>query len=204
MYGFVRTEVLAKRSELVRGALDLAREIHADEWREVPENAPFVDHLLTVAELLAAKDGRETMVAAGLLHDALEYTDLELDYIRERFGVDVAAIVFALTEDLEIEDSEERREDMRQRVSDAGPDAQRVFAADKIANVMALRGAYADDGENVSNAIPIHLDFQIVIWEYDMEMLFRAEEGVPLFDLLSEELLGLWCQRIDAGATGLL
>lgn len=204
MYGFVRTEVLAKRSELVRGALDLAREIHAGEWREVPDNAPFVDHLLTVAELLAAKDGRETMVAAGLLHDALEYTDLELDYIRERFGVDVAAIVFALTEDLEIEDSEERREDMRQRVSDAGPDAQRVFAADKIANVMALREAYADDGENVSNAIPVHLDFQILIWEYDMEILFRAEEGVPLFDLLSEELLGLWCQRIVAGATGLL
>lgn len=204
VYGFARTEAFAKRSDLVKRALYLAREIHADEWREVPGDAPFVNHPLTVAELLEAKDQSETMVAAGLLHDALEYTDLELAYIRERFGVDVAAIVFALTEDLDIEDPEERRQDLRERVSDAGPEAQRVFAADKVANVMALRGAYADDGEIVSSCLPVGLDLQIVTWEKDMEMLFEAEEGVPLFDLLSEELIGLWCQRIDAGATGWL
>lgn len=189
--------MFARRSDLVRGALDFAREIHADEWREVGD-VPFVDHPLLVAELIEAKDHRETLVAAGLLHDALEYTDLELAYIRERFGVDVAAIVFALTENRDIEDFHDRRKDLRGRVYDAGPGAQRVFAADKIANVMALRKAYADRGESVGHDMRIGLDMQVLVWEQDMEMLFDAEEGVALFDLLSEELLGLWCQRIDA------
>lgn len=201
MYGFARVEVHAKNSATVREALDLAREIHQGEFREV-NDAPFVHHPLAVAELLDAKDGSETLAAAGLLHDALEYTDLELAEIRTRFGVDVAAIVFALTEDAEIDDLEARKLELRERVDDAGADARRVFAADKIANVMAAREAYALQGDGIEYSMPLGLDGQIVLWEYDMEMLFGAEEGVPLFDQLSEELIGLWCQRIATGATG--
>ena len=201
MYGFARVEVHAKNSATVREALDLAREIHRGELRQVGD-VPFVDHPLAVAELIDAKEIGETLVVAGLLHDALEYTDLELAEIRERFGFDVAAIVFALTEDAEIEDLEARKLELRERVDDAGADARRVFAADKVANVIAVREAFDLEGNGVEHSMPVGLDEQIILWEHDMEMLFEAEEGVPLFDQLSEELIGLWCQRIAAGATG--
>ena len=192
-----RTEAAAERSELVRNALELARELHVGEFREVGDDVPFIDHPLAVAELLAEQEFGEEALAAGLLHDTIEYTHVGLNRLRQRFGMKVAMIVLALTEDEEIESYEERKEELRGRVEAAGADAQRVFAADKVANVIALREACSSEGEEVEEDMAVELDRQILIWEYDMEMLFAVEEGVPLFDRLSEELLKLWQMRID-------
>jgi guanosine-3',5'-bis(diphosphate) 3'-pyrophosphohydrolase len=201
---FPGVEMRARRDALVRDALGLAREVHEGELREVGDDVPFVHHPLAVAELLDAECDDPTLVAAGLLHDALEYTDLGLVEIRERFGVDVAAIVFALSEDMEIDDLEERRRDLRERVVEAGRPAQRVFAADKIANVMAVREAYAELGEDVGYSMPVDLDRQILLWEHDMERLMDVDESAPLVERLADELIGLWAQRAAAGATGAL
>jgi (p)ppGpp synthase/HD superfamily hydrolase len=188
-------EAVAERSELVRQALEVAQEVHAGTVRDVGEEVPFVEHPLTVAELLAERGLSDEVLAAGLLHDSLEYTNFGLGKLRERFGMRVALIVCALTEDLEIEVYEERKEEHRERVAATGAETQRVFAADKIANVMATREAYEQVGEEVDLGLPVELDRKILAWEYDMEMLFEAEEGEPLFMRLSEELLGLWEQR---------
>jgi HD domain len=188
-------EEAAERSELVRQALDLAREIHAGEYRDVGD-APFIEHPLAVAEMVAEQKLGEDAIAAALLHDALEYGDVGLDLIRECFGVDVAAIVFALTENLKIEGFEERKKDLRERVAIAGPDAQRVFAADKIANVTVLRETFELVGHGVESSMRASLDEQILMWEYDMEMLYEIEEGVPLYDGLADALVALWGERM--------
>lgn len=41
-----------------------------------------------------------------------------------------------------------------------------MFAADKIANVIALRGAYAEEGEDVERAMPVDLYMQILLWHH--------------------------------------
>src|SRR6202008_520376 len=102
----------------------------------------FIEHPLAVAELLAEYRMSEELIAAGLLHDTLEYTRLGLGPLRERFGMRVALVVCALTEDFEIDDYEARKRELRERVLATGIDAQRVFAADKIANVIEARDDY--------------------------------------------------------------
>jgi (p)ppGpp synthase/HD superfamily hydrolase len=190
-----RVEAAAERSELIRAALDTARTLHAGAVRDVGEDVPFIAHPLAVAELLVEDGQDEEMVAAGLLHDTLEYTDLDLGELRERFGMRVALIVCALSEDLEIAPYEERKLELRERVSATGIDAQRVFAADKIANVIETRDEYARCQEDVDLGQSVELDRQILVWEYDMEMLLETDEEEPLFVRLPEELLGLWDQR---------
>lgn len=189
-----RVEAVSERSELVCRALELAREVHADTVREVGEGVPFVDHLLAVADLLIEYRLGDELVAAGLLHDTLEYSDLELGELREGFGMKVAMIVCALTEDFEIDDYEERKRELRQRVAATGTEAHRVFAADKIANVIETRDDYVLVQEDLDLELPVELDEQILVWEYDMEMLFDVEED-EMTKRLSEELLGLWDQR---------
>jgi hypothetical protein len=190
-----RVEEVAERSELVRQALEAARELHAGTVRDVGDEIPFIEHPLAVAELLAVHRFDEELLAAGLLHDTLEYTELELGELRERFGMKVAMIVCGLSEDLEIEGYEERKEELRERVAATGIEAQRVFAADKVANVIEARDDYVLIQEDVDLGLPVDLDRKILVWEYDMEMLLETDEEEPLFKVLPEELIGLWDQR---------
>ena len=190
-----RVEEVAERSLLVRQALATARELHGGAVRDVGDDIPFIQHPLAVAELLAEHRMDEQLIAAGLLHDTLEYTPLGLSALRERFGMKVALVVCALTEDFEIGDYEERKRELRQRVAATGVDAQRVFAADKIANVIEVRDDYVLLQEELDAGLLVDLDHQILVWEYDMEMLLEADEHEPLFKLLPEELIGLWDQR---------
>jgi HD domain len=196
-----RVEAVAERSELVRQALDVARKLHAGAVRDVGDEVPFIKHPLAVAELLAEYELGDELVVAGLLHDTLEYTDLGLDTLRERFGMKVAMIVCGLSEDFEITDYETRKRELRGRVAATGIEAQRVFAADKIANVIESRDDYVLLQEDVDLGQLVDLDRQILVWEYDMEMLLETDEDEPLFKLLPEELLGLWDQRcVEMGA----
>lgn len=190
-----RVEEIAERSLLVRQALATARELHRGAVRDLGDEIPFIEHPLAVAELLAEHQMDERLIAAGLLHDTLEHTPLELSALRERFGMKVALIVCALTEDFEIGDYEERKRELRCRVAATGIEAQRVFAADKIANVIEARDDYVLLQEELDAGLLVDLDRQILVWEYDMEMLLEADEHEPLFKLLPEELIGLWDQR---------
>lgn len=190
-----RVEEVAERSRLVRQALAAARELHAGAVRDVGDEVPFIEHPLAVAELLAEHQMDDQLIAAGLLHDTLEYTPLTLGTLRERFGMKVAMIVCALTEDFDIGDYEERKRELRRRVAATGIEAQRVFAADKIANVIEARDDYVLLQENLDAGLLVDLDHQILVWEYDMEMLLETDEHEPLFKLLPEELIGLWDQR---------
>jgi HD domain len=186
---------MAERSLLVRQALAAARELHGGAVRDVGDEVPFIEHPLAVAELLAEHRMDEQLIAAGLLHDTLEYTPLGLGALRERFGMKVALIVCALTEDFAIGDYEERKRELRRRVAATGLEAKRVFAADKIANVIETRDDYVLLQEELDTGLLVDLDRQILIWEYDMEMLLETDEHEPLFKLLPEELIGLWDQR---------
>jgi len=190
-----RVEAVAERSELVRRALETARKLHTGAVRDIGDEVPFIEHPLAVAELLVEYDVGDDLVAAGLLHDTLEYTDLGLGSLRERFGMKIAMIVCALSEDFEIEDYEERKRELRARVAATGIEAQRVFAADKIANVIAARDYYVLVQEDVDLGQPVGIDTKILAWEFDMETLFARDEHEPLFERLPEELIGLWDQR---------
>ncbi|HWM63081.1 MAG TPA: HD domain-containing protein [Solirubrobacterales bacterium] len=192
-------DAAAERSDLVRGALAMARETHAGQARHTGSGEiPFLDHPLAVAERLAERDFGDEVLAAGLLHDVVEHGDVEPSTVRERFGDPVADLVEALTEDPTIEPYEMRKEEHRNRVAVEGADARAVFTADKIANVEVLRKAYALEGEEVDAELPVSLDMKIYVWELDLEMLFNESPGVPLVDRFADEMTGLWGQRAAA------
>jgi hypothetical protein len=193
-----RIDSKAERSAQVRGALSVARCAHAGQFRQTGYGEiPFIDHPLAVAELLEAHRYPDEVVAAGLLHDVAEHAEVEPDSLRERFGDEVAELVEALTEDASIGDYEERKKEHRERVAEAGEGAAAIFAADKAANVTVLREAYSVVGEEVDEDLPVSLDLKILVWEFDLEMLFAELPGAPLVDKFADEMVGLWGQRAD-------
>jgi hypothetical protein len=193
-----RIDSRVERSALVRGALSVARRAHAGQFRQTGcDEIPFIEHSLAVAELLADQGYPDEVLAAGLLHDVAEHAEVEPASLRPRFGDEVTRLVEALTEDPTIPDYEQRKREHRERIAAAGPHARAIFAADKAANVAVLREAYAMLGESVDEDLPVPLDVKILVWEFDLEMLFAQTEDDVLVERFADEMVGLWGQRAE-------
>ncbi|MGB7588326.1 MAG: HD domain-containing protein [Solirubrobacterales bacterium] len=191
-----RIDAAIERSALVRAALETARQAHSGQVRHTgKEEMPFIEHPLAVAERLAGDGCPDEALAAGLLHDVLEKSDMELDELRERFGGTVARLVDALTEKAAIEDYGERKDEHRRRIAGAGPAAQAIFAADKLVNLESLREAYGVRGEDVDGELQVPLDTKVRTWELDLTMLREEAGELPVVGDFSNQLAGLLADR---------
>ncbi|NTW45723.1 MAG: HD domain-containing protein [Candidatus Moranbacteria bacterium] len=93
---------------------------------------PILFHDIRVGVFLYGKGYSRNIVLAGLLHDALEWSDMSEEALRDGFGEDVLRIVQANSKDRTIEDSRERIDDMVRRCAEVGEDALIVKTADTI------------------------------------------------------------------------
>ena len=81
----------------------------------------------------------DEVIAAGVLHDALEKTDATAYDIYARFGRRVGDIVCAVSHDPGIPGYARRKAALRDQAAGASDDALTVFAADKLSKVRELR-----------------------------------------------------------------
>jgi (p)ppGpp synthase/HD superfamily hydrolase len=190
-----RIEIAAERSALVRDALAAARDAHAGQVRNNSGGMPYIDHPVAVAEVLAEHGFDDAVLAAALLHDVVEESEVEVAEVRKRFGEPVAGLVEALTDDPEIEPYERRKDEQRRQVELAGPGALAIYAADKLTNIRALRRAYAAEGEKVGGGLKAPLDVKVAIWEADLGLLSNATPGLPFLSDLEDQLAGLRSDR---------
>jgi (p)ppGpp synthase/HD superfamily hydrolase len=128
-----------ERSPLTRSALEFAERQHAAQTRDLDGEVPLVTHPIEVASLLDEAGYPDDVVAAGVLHDVLEDTDVEARELEERFGSEVARLVVEVSEDPTIEDETERKAALRDQVAKADERVLAVFAADKISKARELR-----------------------------------------------------------------
>jgi len=103
-------------------------------------------HPLAVARLLVDAGADEHVVAAGLVHDVVEKSDVTLEEIDLRLGSRVAELVAAVTDDPTITSTAERKRALSAQVARAGHDAALIYAADKISKVGELRALVAAEG----------------------------------------------------------
>jgi (p)ppGpp synthase/HD superfamily hydrolase len=193
-----RIEAAANRSELVRDALATAREAHAGQIRNGSGGVPYIEHPLAVADLLAEHGFAEEVLAAALLHDVVEESDTDVAEIGARFGEPIGDLVDALTDEEEIEDYEQRKDAHRAQVEAAEPEALAIYAADKLANIRALRRVYAEQGEAVGKELKAPLDVKIAVWEADAELLRREVPELAFLSELEAQLAGLRADRAAA------
>jgi (p)ppGpp synthase/HD superfamily hydrolase len=170
--------------EPVGSALALAYRAHRDQVRK-SDGTPYVRHPIEVAHLVFERVCDPCAVAAALLHDAIEDTDLTAGDIADEVGSPVAAVIEALTERKDIRDYERRKLEHRVRVAGAGRRATAVFAADRLANLRALRAAYAEQGEAVARHFNASLDEKLSHLHRDVRMLKRVDPGNPFLEDLS-------------------
>ena len=85
----------AEERRKIQEALTLSENVHSNQLRKSGD--PFIVHPLEVAKILTSIKLDSDSIAAGLLHDTVEDTDLGIDQINLRFGKQISELVQGLT-----------------------------------------------------------------------------------------------------------
>ncbi|RAX52267.1 penta-phosphate guanosine-3'-pyrophosphohydrolase [Helicobacter sp. 16-1353] len=91
-------------SPKVRNALNACIAAHEGQVRK--SGIPYAIHPILVSCIVAYYGGEESMICAALLHDVVEDTDYDIDWIESEFGDDVASLVDSLTKIVDIRKEE--------------------------------------------------------------------------------------------------
>jgi GTP pyrophosphokinase len=81
--------------DVIRHAYAVAAEAHAGQTRRTGD--PYIAHPIAVAQILATYGLDTATIAAALLHDVVEDTDISLEDLERDFGEEVALLVDGVT-----------------------------------------------------------------------------------------------------------
>lgn len=122
-------------TEFIERAKQFARKAHNGQVRKYT-GLPYVTHTEEVASIVESYNGSKEMIAAALLHDTVEDTDVTVEDIRNEFGNSTADMVKWLTDTSKPEDGNRqvRKTIDRNRLSQSPAAVQLIKAADMISN----------------------------------------------------------------------
>lgn len=129
-------------------AIEFAVRAHAGQFRK-GTRVPYILHPLAVAKILIESGCRDTVVAAGILHDVVEDTTVTLRDIRALFGAEVGRLVEALTEPPKSEPWETRKRHTLHVLEHAPLEVVMIGCADKLDNLRSLQADLQREGDAV-------------------------------------------------------
>lgn len=111
---------------------------------------PYIIHPMEAASIVATMTNDQELLAAAILHDTVEDTDVTIEEIRERFGDRVAMLV--QNETAPLDDSltwREKKAAQLKQLADAPHDSKVVALGDKFSNMSGIALDYRQIGDEV-------------------------------------------------------
>ncbi len=134
-------------------AFDVAASAHEGQYRQSGEK--YINHPLAVAHIVADIGLDDTTLAAALLHDAVEDTEVSVADVERQFGSEIAAIVDGVTklDRLRFDSKEEQQAATMRKMLVAMAKDLRVLIiklADRLHNMRTLAALAADKQSRIA------------------------------------------------------
>ena len=131
---------------------------------------PYIIHPMEAVEIVATMTKDQELLAAAILHDTVEDTNVTVDQIRDEFGDRVADLVASESDEMPVGVSEEdswhaRKQAAIDRLSKASREAKIVAMGDKLSNMRAIARDYAEQGDKLWNLFHVK-DRKSHEWHY--------------------------------------
>ena len=138
-------------TELLDRAIIFAVRAHAGTERR-GKGFPYIVHPMEAVEIVATMTPDQELLAAAVLHDTVEDTDVTIEQIRTEFGERVASFVAAESDEPHqrpdsVENWHDRKQAAINRIARASRDAKIVALGDKLSNMRAIARDYALHGD---------------------------------------------------------
>lgn len=130
--------------DVLETAACIAVAAHKEQVRKT-DSTPYVVHPFMVAFTLKSHNFSSEVIAAALVHDVLEDTDVTEAILRGKLGDEVTDIVVAVTEDKDLA-WHDRKKKYIGSVQNGSENVKAVSIADKIHNLESLLDGYAQQG----------------------------------------------------------
>jgi len=140
---------------------------------------PYIIHPMEAASIVATITNDQEMLAAALLHDTVEDTEVTIEQIRDEFGDRVAELVNNETSPSFVELTWRQRKEIQVKQLVAAPyDSKVVALGDKLSNMRGLAADYRAIGDEIWNR------FHAPNGKPDVEWYYRSlgEALLPLSD----------------------
>jgi (p)ppGpp synthase/HD superfamily hydrolase len=125
---------------IVLKALEFARKAHEGQLRKYTDE-PYIFHPMNVGFLLTTVTDDQDVVAAGILHDVIEDTNIIAQDVFNSFGVRITKFVLDVTDVSKPSDGNRktRKEIDRKHLAKAEPESKTIKLADIIDNASSIR-----------------------------------------------------------------
>src|SRR3954453_21593150 len=138
---------------LITRAYEVADHAHRNQYRRSGEK--YINHPLAVAKIIADIGLDDVTIAAALLHDAVEDTELTIADVQSEFGDDVAAIVDGVTklDRLRFDSKEEQQAATMRKMLVAMAKDLRVLIiklADRLHNMRTIAALRPDKQQRIA------------------------------------------------------
>ena len=138
-------------TELLDRAIVFAVKAHAGTERR-GKGFPFIIHPMESMGIVATMSTDQELLAAAVMHDTVEDTDVTVENIRTEFGDRIASLVAQESEEIpegmsEKESWHYRKQASIDRLAKASHDAKIVALADKLSNIRAIARDYEEMGD---------------------------------------------------------
>lgn len=111
---------------------------------------PYIIHPMEAAAIVASMTNDQEMLAAAILHDTVEDTDVTIEQIRELFGERVATLVQHETAPMDKNLTwRERKTIQVEQLASAPLDSKIVALGDKLSNMQGIAMDYRKVGDEV-------------------------------------------------------
>lgn len=132
---------------MIEEAVAFARKAHAGAVRK-GTNIPYITHPMETAVIVSLMTEDEELIAAALLHDVIEDSEVTEAQLEEKFGRRVTELVLAETEDKSGSWLERKSATVRS-LKGASRENKMLTLADKLSNLRCTARDYLMIGEEV-------------------------------------------------------
>jgi (p)ppGpp synthase/HD superfamily hydrolase len=133
---------------LIDHAIAFSAKAHDGQYRKATD-VPYIYHPFAVGMILMQAGCSEEIIAAGILHDVVEDTDVSLEVLTIEFGQTIADIVAGCSEPDKSLPWKERKEHTIDYLKTAPFEIKVVAAADKLHNIRSIQEDQKLLGEDV-------------------------------------------------------
>ncbi|MCR5483911.1 MAG: HD domain-containing protein [Bacilli bacterium] len=170
--------------KMIDEAFEFALNAHDGQRRKSDTKKPMIIHPMNVANILNEYGFDENVIAAGYLHDTVEDTPVTFENIKEKFGDDIASLVYGASEPDKSLSWEERKQHTIDTIKTLDLRHKAIICADKISNLEDMRILFEIKGEYDFSAFKRGFDSQKWYYTEVYKNLIEGEDNHPMFERL--------------------
>lgn len=178
-------------TQLFDKALKFATDAHSGTERR-GKGFPYIIHPMEAVAIVATITSDQELLAAAVLHDTVEDTDVTIEDIRKEFGERVATLVQHETAQLPSNAPwRARKQSQSDLLASAPRDSKIVAIGDKLSNLRAIASDFKQIGDELWKRFSAPNGKEDVAWYYrqlavalsDLEGTAPYEEYMHLLDI---------------------